>query len=164
MWIKADDCENVIRQSWESTSADNACVNLLKKTDECRMGLLQWSKSKFGNVGFAADDLRKKIAKLQQGTLSDAVKSQIGTLTSQLEDILDRENTTWKQRSKTHWYREGDRNTTFFHAQASKRRKQNQINGLFNDAGQWCNSHDDLENIILDHFGAIFPVQSHLLR
>ncbi|XP_027086733.2 uncharacterized protein [Coffea arabica] len=156
MWIKADDCENVIRQSSESTSADNACVNLFKKTDKCRMGLLQWSKSKFGNVCSAADDLRKKIAKLQQGTLSDAVNSHIGTLTSQLEAILDRENTMWKQRSKTHWYREGDRNTAFFHAQASKRRKQNQINGLFNDAGQWCNSHDDLEHIILDHFGSIF--------
>lgn len=60
MWIKADDCENIIRQSWESTSADNACVNLLNKTDECRMGLLQWSKSKFGNICSAADDLRKK--------------------------------------------------------------------------------------------------------
>ena len=93
MWIKADDCENVIQQSWKSASADNACVNLLKKTDECRMGLLQWSKSKFGNVCSAADDLRKKIAKLQQGTLSDAVKSHIGTLTNQLEAILDREDT-----------------------------------------------------------------------
>ena len=26
----------------------------------------------------------------------------------------------------------------------------------FNNAMQWCNSHDDLENIILDHFGSIF--------
>ena len=120
MWIKAEDCENVIRQSWESASADNACINLLKKTEECRIGLLQWSKSKFGNVGSAADDLRKKIAKLQQGILSDAVKSHIGTLTSQLEDILDQENTMWRQRSKTHWYREGDQNTAFFHAHASK--------------------------------------------
>lgn len=31
IWKKVDDCESVIRQLWESTSAENACVNLLKK-------------------------------------------------------------------------------------------------------------------------------------
>ena len=50
IWIKTDVCENIIHQSWESTSVDNACVNLLKNTDECQMGLLRWSRSKFGNV------------------------------------------------------------------------------------------------------------------
>ena len=34
---------------------------------------------------------------------------------------LDREDAIWKQRSRLSWFRNGDRNTRFFHAKASAR-------------------------------------------
>lgn len=38
-------------------------------------------------------------------------------------------------RAKTQWLAEGDRNTKFFHAQASKRSAQNHISGLKDNMG-----------------------------
>jgi len=36
----------------------------------------------------------------------------------------------WRQRAKTHWYRDGDLNTKFFHGTATSRKKVNQILSL----------------------------------
>ena len=88
--------------------------------------------------------------------LTDSIKVEISCLTSQLEDILDRENVMWKQRNKAQWFREGDCNTAFFHSQATKKMKYHHIDGLYNQMGLWCQSHQALDAIILDHFVTIF--------
>lgn len=43
----------------------------------------------------------------------------------------------WRQRGKNQWAKEGDRNTQFSHAKASKRKQTNTIEGIFDTGGQW---------------------------
>lgn len=57
-----------------------------------------------------------------------------------LDELLDREEAMWKQRAKTQWLKEGDRNTQFFHAQAFKRAKRNEIRGLRDHSGDMQNT------------------------
>lgn len=56
----------------------------------------------------------------------------------QLESKLDKEEVLWKQRAKIQWLVEGDRNTNFFHSQATARARKNEIHGLVDDLGHWC--------------------------
>ena len=42
----------------------------------------------------------------------------------------EKEDAMWYQRSRINWFRDGDRNTSNFHAKASARLKKNQIDGL----------------------------------
>ncbi|XP_027150183.1 uncharacterized protein LOC113750407 [Coffea eugenioides] len=63
----------------------------------CRLGLLQWNKQSFGNHTKAADELRQRISHLQQGNLTDAIKAEIGSLITQLEELLDKQDIMWKQ-------------------------------------------------------------------
>lgn len=65
------------------------------------MGLLQCSKSKFENICSIADELRKKNCQTTARGSHNEVKLHLGTLTNQLEDILNRENAMWKQWCKT---------------------------------------------------------------
>ncbi|XP_062021002.1 uncharacterized protein LOC133737477 [Rosa rugosa] len=48
--------------------------------------------------------------------------------------LLAQEETYWRQRSKTFWMKDGDKNTAFFHRKASNRRNKNRIKGLNNEA------------------------------
>ncbi|XP_075663401.1 uncharacterized protein LOC142632980 [Castanea sativa] len=63
-------------------------------------------------------------------------------------------------RSKVHWYREGDRNTKFFHAHASERRKKNTILGLWNDDGVWCESKESIVAAAISYFEGIYSTSS----
>jgi len=49
--------------------------------------------------------------------------------------LMIQEDKYWRQRAKTHWYRDGDLNTKFFHASATSRKKVNCINIMENDVG-----------------------------
>jgi len=66
----------------------------------------------------------------------------------------------WHQRSKIHWYREGDRNTKFFHARASDRRKKNTILGLWNNEGIWCDDKDSIVATAVSYFQNIYTTTS----
>ena len=48
---------------------------------------------------------------------------------------LEKEDEMWRQRSRLNWFREGDRNTSFFHAKALARYTKNYIKGLFDGMG-----------------------------
>ncbi|KAL3534943.1 hypothetical protein ACH5RR_003404 [Cinchona calisaya] len=54
---------------------------------------------------------------------------QVQRLTNELDDLLNKESIMWLPRSKMHWLKDGDRNTTYFCACAFARRNNNTIEG-----------------------------------
>ncbi|KAF4394090.1 hypothetical protein G4B88_026059 [Cannabis sativa] len=52
-------------------------------------------------------------------------------------------------RSKQLWLREGDRNSKYFHAKATSRRRSNVIHKLQNSAGEWVGWEDGLPTVIM---------------
>ena len=80
-------------------------------------------------------------------TLQDkdgAFDHEISCLRRDINDLLDDEEIYWSQRAKALWLKEGDKNTKFFHAQASERRKNNAITGIWDSQGRWCNEQDNI--------------------
>lgn len=73
-----------------------------------------------------------------------------------LNDLLIQEEIYWKQRAKVFWLAEGDSNTKFFHAQASKRKRQNHIPYLINDAGERIDCHEDMCVLIKEYYEGVF--------
>jgi hypothetical protein len=73
-----------------------------------------------------------------------------------LSKVLKQEEEYWKQRSKTHWLRDGDSNTKFFHAMASARRKRNKIVKLCNNEGDITNDQSGMCNIAKEYFENLF--------
>ncbi|XP_075498859.1 uncharacterized protein LOC142537187 [Primulina tabacum] len=53
----------------------------------------------------------------------------------QIEKLSEQEEIHWNQRARVNWLQHGDRNTKFFRATASQRRRNNFIKGLMNDRG-----------------------------
>ena len=56
-----------------------------------------------------------------------ANQDQLLSLRKQMAKLLMQDDAYWRQRTKTHWYKDGDRNTKFFHASATARKKVNHI-------------------------------------
>ncbi|KAL0293166.1 UNVERIFIED_CONTAM: hypothetical protein Sangu_3243300 [Sesamum angustifolium] len=63
MWVKSDECEEVIRQQWDLDADGNAAHRVWEKVKACRVGLINWSKSAFGNnLAFALLDAPIELA------------------------------------------------------------------------------------------------------
>ncbi|KAK6163080.1 hypothetical protein DH2020_002921 [Rehmannia glutinosa] len=60
------------------------------------------------------------------------------------------------QRAKQHWYKEGDRNSNFFHAFVTSRRETNTISSLKDANGVLQTDKDRIESIIGSHYADIF--------
>lgn len=110
----------------------------------------------YGNVNKV---LRQKQSKFQQLEVSECTNEKvevIRNLEAEINEVLLREEIMWNQRSRALQIKWGDRNTKFFHATASQRRRKNRILGLNDFEGVWQEDQGIVEGIILDYFKAIF--------
>lgn len=115
-WVKASDCEKIVQDCW-TTSLDS----LPDKLNNCALGLLSWGSKYKRDFRVKIENLKKELSSLRNGLITPDTKIQIHDTEIQLEFLFEQENIYWKQRSKQHWYRDGDRNTSFFHAHVSRR-------------------------------------------
>ena len=70
--------------------------------------------------------------------------------------MLDEEEIRWNQRSRVDWLKLGDINTQDFHHKASQRKRKNEIRGLWDKNGKWCENMGVIANISIDYFSKIF--------
>ncbi|KAK8660406.1 hypothetical protein V6N13_051332 [Hibiscus sabdariffa] len=71
--------------------------------------------------------------------------------------LLDKEESYWEQRSCVRWLTQGDRNTAYFHARASDRRKKNKIRGLYDDDTEcWTDKHAEVAGVVTRYFSTLF--------
>jgi hypothetical protein len=62
----------------------------------------------------------------------------------------------WRQRAKEDWLKMGDRNTRFFHACASEKRRQNRVETIIDERGQRRESQAEIENAFVVYFSKLF--------
>jgi len=62
----------------------------------------------------------------------------------------------WRQRAKESWLQFGDRNTKYFHACATQRKKRSQILKIKDSAGHWCYHQEDIEKAFVDYYSELF--------
>ncbi|KAK6145492.1 hypothetical protein DH2020_022312 [Rehmannia glutinosa] len=129
MWVKSKECEKVIQDHWNLDLTD-----IGNKIQNCQWGF-QLSKSEFGNLEKRIKDIKSEISKLKKGVISREVKDRLLECNSQLESLLALHEIKWKQRAKQHWFREGDRNSKFFHAFATAPKEVNTISSLRDNQG-----------------------------
>ncbi|KAK6131702.1 hypothetical protein DH2020_034499 [Rehmannia glutinosa] len=150
-WIRSQDCKQVVHDSWLSTPPA-----LNEKLQHCLSGLTQWSRKKFGDLNEKIQKCKTSISNLEKKTITPQIHQELSALHGQLNVLMGLNDLKWKQRAKQHWYKNGDRNTSFFHAHASKRRDINHISMLSDNSGQTITEPAAIERTIVDYFEDIF--------
>ncbi|GAU29295.1 hypothetical protein TSUD_226660 [Trifolium subterraneum] len=79
-----------------------------------------------------------------------------------LSKVLKQEEDYWKQRAKSHWLKDGDSNTKYFHATASSaRKKRNNIQKLMNHDGDMIQDQNGMCIIAKEYFDQLFKQGVH---
>eukprot|EP00253_Pinus_taeda_P017813 PITA_17813 len=74
------------------------------------------------------------------------------TLYTQLSQTLRDEEVKWRLKSRQLWLREGDKNTSYFHKQATVRKARNTVSSIKDNEGNSYTSHDIIKKAATNHF------------
>ncbi|KAK6146582.1 hypothetical protein DH2020_020451 [Rehmannia glutinosa] len=150
-WVKSKECEKIIKDSWIANP--NSLPNKIK---ECSENLHNWSRTEVGCLTKRISKVKNHIATLKKKVITEEIKREIHEQSKLYDFLLEQNDIKWKQRAKQHWYKEGDRNTSYFHRFASIRRDINHISYLKDSNGQAHSDDPSIERIIRDYFENIF--------
>jgi len=82
--------------------------------------------------------------------------NMLTNLRKRMTQLMIQEDKYWRQRAKTHRYRDGDLNTKFFHASTTSRKKVNRIIFLDNDEGVRVADEQSMCQVAKEYFETLF--------
>ena len=92
----------------------------------------------------------------------------IHTMKKELNKWLYVEEDMWHQWSRNNWLSTGDKNTTFFHTNASNRLQRNAINRVLDSDNTWQEDEEQIYRTFLDNYKQLFtssrPIVEELLK
>ncbi|GMY22609.1 putative ribonuclease h protein [Fagus crenata] len=137
MWTMHDGCEDTIRKAWATRQRGTPMFQVVEKIKASREELKKWSYDQFGSIRAAIATKTRLMQQEEELRPENQNVQLIQKLSLELADLHSKEEKMWKQRSRTLWLQSGDRNTKYFHCQATNRRRRNHIHGIRDQAGVW---------------------------
>ena len=111
-------------------------ASVQEKIKLCGAELLAWGSSSIDPDTRAIKELQKKLDSLNEAEPTEVTKAEYLELSKKMDELLQKQEIFWAQRSRINWLKHGDKNTKFFHAKATQRRNKNHIRGIQNADGQ----------------------------
>ena len=161
-WLQKEELREKIPQWWEEgrPAYGRAMFKIHKQLQYLKTQLKYWRRA--NKTDFQAqraplvarwDEVQKQF---REGVITDQLKAEDDALRSAVEDIDNQEETYWKQRARTTWLLEGDRNTKFFHRTACARRQMNKMEALQDENGHSFDTLPSMHSHARDYFSKLF--------
>ncbi|CAL1410909.1 unnamed protein product [Linum trigynum] len=151
-WQKHQDIKEVVEEGWRR----NGGGSILQKLRRCEEKLKHWSKATFGNLKHRKKEIERVLGRIGKLQMNQALIQQRDALEKELEMIFEMEELKWKQRSRTEWLREGDKNTKYFHRRASERRERNTIRKLRYMNGELFEGQDRVAACLVAYYKQLY--------
>ncbi|KAH7838077.1 hypothetical protein Vadar_021697 [Vaccinium darrowii] len=84
---------------------------------------------------------------------------KVRALEKELGDAWVQEERYWRQKARVSWMVEGDRNTSFYHAKVTQRRKRNAIAGIQDSNGVWYDDPEKIAQEFVNYFHHLFQAE-----
>ncbi|KAL4279545.1 hypothetical protein GQ457_03G016570 [Hibiscus cannabinus] len=144
-WSSLPECISLVQSTWASSSG-----SFLDKFSILATRLKLWQSKRRANTTGRIRFLQCLIDKSYQHPLACFPDSQLVQAKLELDRLLHSNEIYWAQCSRVQWLTHGDKNTRFFHARASARRRKNSIRGLYNANHVWMTGTSSILNIAVD--------------
>ncbi|XP_049370570.1 uncharacterized protein LOC125835476 [Solanum verrucosum] len=122
--------QKIVEDVWKMEATGSPLTVVQTKMKRVKLALVQWSRTTFGNifqqVATLEDLIRAKKVQLEINA-SEENRTTLKKSEADLKKYLHIEEEYWKQKAGMRWFKDGDRNTKFFHAFVNGRRRKMHI-------------------------------------
>lgn len=155
-WTQDEEFHVAVKKAWEEgPTVGRKLKEIKEKLAFCSKVLSKWGREKFGKMH---KDLITRTAQLEilQQNEGPHNREEIHRLQGEINEILEMEDVKWRQRAKQNWYKWGDRNTPYFHAWASQRRRTNRMEIFFDLSGCEHVEQEEVCKAFFDFYSNLF--------
>jgi hypothetical protein len=156
MWVREVGCEDAIREGWSVQVSGTPMYSVVQKIKNCRVSLLNWCKTQVSINPCLIASKMARLDQLENMPMDQYRSNEVNDLRHEVNVLTEKEEIFWRQRSWVSWLAEGDRNTKFYHACASQRRRTNQIKGLRDENDVMQSDQLVISNIVVEYFHQLF--------
>ena len=156
-WMSHEQFQTFLSANWQTEEPLGVALQDLAQK------LQNWNKEVFGNIFHQKRHLMARLAGIQKSLSIKVDKGLIkleAKLRRELDDVLEREETLWFQKSRIEWLKNGEKNTTFFHLSTIMRRWRNNITAIKNHDGNWITDKEEVKNQVVDYFDKLFTAET----
>lgn len=111
------------------------------------MKLQEWGGGMSKQFKQQVSECRDRLKKLRSRCDSYGIQ-QYSDVRWEYLNLLEKQEIYWKQRSKSFWLKEGDRNTRFFYRHATTRIKTNALQRIKDKNGEWKENINDIHEVV----------------
>ena len=156
MWIKEEGFKDLIKVWWQRLEFRGTSSYVLTEKMKAIKNLLKiWNKEVFGRVEENKKSALAIVADWDNLESERPLSSEeLGTRMTAVEDFKKwslMEETTWRQKSRELWLKEGDRNTGFFHRMTISHKKSSTIERI-RIGGNWLEGDGEVRTGIVNAF------------
>ncbi|CAN1172032.1 Putative ribonuclease H protein At1g65750 [Linum perenne] len=153
-WINNDEVRNIILNSWHLPTAGLPMFKVVSKLKRLRHKLFEWVRAGTSNSA-------RKIRSLEEKIAEEKIKIPIDWeivvgLETELGIMIHQEELYWKQRYRTKWNLDGDRNTKFFHQAVAQQRRRNKVESLIDSNGVARTAWEEMGEILINFYSELF--------
>ena len=117
MWLQDQRCKRVAVDAWQDGMVVRFPNSQLFGVMQAHVRGVECIR--IWHVGREISQLQRQLEELEMQATSLSIIKALKETRVELNCWLEKEDSMWRQRSKLNWFRDGDRNTRFFHAKAS---------------------------------------------
>ena len=112
-------CSEMVEGVWLASAEENDDKTVMRKIATYGKELMRWSKECFGNIRNELAKKRKELARVERQALQGGCAIRLVAIKNEINSLMEKEERMWRQRSRSLYLKEGDRNTRFFHYRAT---------------------------------------------
>lgn len=151
-WLLEEGCDSTVREAWEGAAGPG----VRQKLGVVVRALNTWSREVLGDLWRRIKKLKGELERVRREPISESQVRKEQTINFKLERLQDQEDLVWRQRAHGNWLTQGDRNTKFFQAYASERKKKNAILKLKREDGVVVEDEEGIKNLVTNYFTSLF--------
>ncbi|XP_027152155.1 uncharacterized protein LOC113758673 [Coffea eugenioides] len=159
VWTTKPEHLEVIRESWIQDVDGPPLRVLCSKLLATRRAIQAWNKQHFGNVFDVVRFAEAAVQCAEEAVDQDALEEcliELSKAQAKLRQALSIEEQFCCQKARVKWLRQGDRNSSYFHAVVRQRRAQGMIHRIKNSNGDWVDTTIDIASQAITYFSDLF--------
>jgi hypothetical protein len=157
MWRRHHTYNSTVMGAWQGGCA--SLGDIVTTLSNLQTTFSSWEHEEFGSVRNELKKLRTQLERERRKNMSSGPSREERRIMHRLSELLAREETMEKQRSRMDWLHDGDRNTGFFHAKAKQRSRTNRIVSLKRDDGSLCMRQEEIGQMTIGFYKHLFTAQ-----